>query len=207
MELYSLFISKDNSWEIMNELGRMSALHFLDLNQNESIANRTYSSTIKRCDETERRIRFIEEEAKRLEASYRVPPSVDQFFEAMDAIKKSNVVLGSNLIDDYENELKDRENFLREQTKKLKEIQERKKYLLEHQQVLKTTKEMMKKGYMPEEKEGKAQALLDQMAMKFTSISGVISRMDCERFKRLTFRVSRGFVIKHYIRKCLCDVP
>ncbi len=55
MALCSLVISKDNCWEVMNELGKSATLHFLDLNQREPAFSRIYASSIKRCDEAERK--------------------------------------------------------------------------------------------------------------------------------------------------------
>jgi hypothetical protein len=40
----------------MNELGSLSALHFIDLNKNEQPFNLTYASNLKRCEDTERKI-------------------------------------------------------------------------------------------------------------------------------------------------------
>jgi V-type H+-transporting ATPase subunit a len=56
MSLHEITIPKDNAWEIMNELGSLSALHFIDLNKNEQPFNLTYASNLKRCEDTERKI-------------------------------------------------------------------------------------------------------------------------------------------------------
>lgn len=58
MELYSLILSKDYAWEVMDELGKKNALHFIDLNLKGQAYNKPYLMCIKRCDETERRIRY-----------------------------------------------------------------------------------------------------------------------------------------------------
>ena len=35
MEMYQVTMSKDDSWQIMNELGNLGVVHFVDLNKAE----------------------------------------------------------------------------------------------------------------------------------------------------------------------------
>ena len=56
MGLFSINILKDSAWEVMEELGKLDILHFVDLNTSVQIISRTFSQVIRRCDETERRI-------------------------------------------------------------------------------------------------------------------------------------------------------
>jgi V-type H+-transporting ATPase subunit a len=62
MGYYTLIMPHESAWVILNELGKLDALQFIDLNAGESIFNRNYALYIRRCDEIERRIRFIEGE-------------------------------------------------------------------------------------------------------------------------------------------------
>lgn len=48
MSLYEISIPKDNAWEIMNSLGNLDALHFVDLNTNEQPFNLTFATSVKR---------------------------------------------------------------------------------------------------------------------------------------------------------------
>jgi V-type H+-transporting ATPase subunit a len=59
MGLFSITIEKDSAWEIISELGKLDCLHFLDLNRKEQIFLRTFANIIRRCDEAERRIKYI----------------------------------------------------------------------------------------------------------------------------------------------------
>jgi len=88
MALFSLLISKDNCWEIMNEIGKTSSLHFLDLNQSEPLFNRRFAGAIKRCDETERKIKFLEEEARRFGVTMIKPDKIDQFFDTLGIVQR-----------------------------------------------------------------------------------------------------------------------
>lgn len=57
MSLYSLIISKDHSWEIMNELGKTGHLHFIDLNKKSQAYNKPSLNRLKQCDEADRDIK------------------------------------------------------------------------------------------------------------------------------------------------------
>jgi len=56
MELFQVTMSKDDAWTIMNELGQLDTLHFVDLNKDEQSFNLPYAQEIRRCDETFRKI-------------------------------------------------------------------------------------------------------------------------------------------------------
>jgi len=54
MSLYEITIPKDNAWDIMNELGNLNCIHFMDLNKTEQVFNLEYAPLIKRWEETEK---------------------------------------------------------------------------------------------------------------------------------------------------------
>jgi V-type H+-transporting ATPase subunit a len=56
MQLYQITIPKDDAWDVMNQLGNLDIVHFIDLNKGEQPFNLPYTSQIKRCEETERRV-------------------------------------------------------------------------------------------------------------------------------------------------------
>jgi hypothetical protein len=57
MDLYEIFIPKDNDWNIMDKLGRFGQLQFVDLNRNAVSHTLTYINPLKRVEQTERQIR------------------------------------------------------------------------------------------------------------------------------------------------------
>lgn len=59
MELYSLILSKDSCWEAMDELGKKNILHFLNLNEKNPAYTNPFIQSIRRCDETERKIKYF----------------------------------------------------------------------------------------------------------------------------------------------------
>jgi hypothetical protein len=56
MTLYQITMPKDDSWDVMNQLGGLHMAHFLNLNHEEQPFNLPYAGQIKRCEETERRL-------------------------------------------------------------------------------------------------------------------------------------------------------
>jgi len=56
MYLLKLAFPKDHAWEIVNDLGQESLLHFLDMNKEEQPFKLPYTEMIKRCEEVERKI-------------------------------------------------------------------------------------------------------------------------------------------------------
>lgn len=61
MDLYEIVIPKDNDWEIMNELGYINFLHFVDLNKEEQHHHLKYFNYVKRAEDTMKLIEDIEE--------------------------------------------------------------------------------------------------------------------------------------------------
>lgn len=59
MELYQVTMSKDDSWQVMNELGNMGVVHFVDLNKNEQPFHLPYANQIKRTEETLKKLSYI----------------------------------------------------------------------------------------------------------------------------------------------------
>jgi hypothetical protein len=56
--LYEIIIPKDSDWDIMNELGHLSTLQFVDLNKGEVGHQLRYITESKRAEETERLIKY-----------------------------------------------------------------------------------------------------------------------------------------------------
>jgi len=59
MALYEISIPKDDAWDIMNQLGQLDCMHFIDLNKNEQVFTLRFANLIKRCDDSEKRITFL----------------------------------------------------------------------------------------------------------------------------------------------------
>jgi len=67
MGFYNLVMPREYAWEVLNELGGLDCLQFIDQNSHETAFNRPYSNSIKRCEDIEAKIQTIEKAMKRFE--------------------------------------------------------------------------------------------------------------------------------------------
>jgi len=60
IDIFKLSINKDYDWKIMDALGEIGALHFMDLNKDKQAYELPYTSMIKAAEDSERKIAYIE---------------------------------------------------------------------------------------------------------------------------------------------------
>ena len=109
---------------------------------------------------------------------------------------------GNGLLDDFEAELIQSANFLNDQAKKYQDMKEKYSWLVEYKHVLAKSKEIQVRSLSEsisasEGKSNEKDELLLQSAeitqqLKISSTAGVIDTSECDRFKRLIFRITRG---------------
>lgn len=56
VDLYEILVPKDSDWDVMNELGHLNCLHFINLNKSEQPHHLNYTSYIKSAEEAERKL-------------------------------------------------------------------------------------------------------------------------------------------------------
>lgn len=54
MALYEISIPKDNAWDIMDKLGMIKSMHFIDLNKNEQVFTLRFAPLVKRCEDADK---------------------------------------------------------------------------------------------------------------------------------------------------------
>ena len=59
MQYFTMLLPLESAWHLMNYLGRIHALQFIDMNKSDKVFSRSQASYIMLCDEIERRLRFI----------------------------------------------------------------------------------------------------------------------------------------------------
>ena len=60
MSLFQIMIRRENSWEIMNELLELDYVHYVSLTDDKQPHELLYMDTLRRTEETNRKIAFIE---------------------------------------------------------------------------------------------------------------------------------------------------
>eukprot|EP01040_Poterioochromonas_malhamensis_P002388 gene2388-2535_t len=82
MTYVSLILSEEAAPACIRELGVLGCIQFTDLNPELTPFQRRYVSYIKRCDEIERKIRYLSGEVKKLGVTVHPAGSVDAFVDA-----------------------------------------------------------------------------------------------------------------------------
>ncbi|CAF1118658.1 unnamed protein product [Adineta steineri] len=65
MTLCQLFLQPDAAYSCISELGELGIVQFRDLNPNVNSFQRKYVNEVRRCEEMERKLRFLETEIKK----------------------------------------------------------------------------------------------------------------------------------------------
>ena len=95
-------MSEEAAPACIRELGVMGCFQFTDLNPELTPFQRRFVAFIKRCDEIERKIRYVTGEVKKMQVPLQSAGSVEGFIEASQA---SEVSSGSYLLESIESKL------------------------------------------------------------------------------------------------------
>ena len=103
MTYISLILSEEAAPACVRELGSLGCIQFSDLNPEQTPFQRRYVSFIKRCDEIERKIRYVHGEVKKMNIPVQPAGSVDAFIER--SLEAENGVSGSYVLESLESKL------------------------------------------------------------------------------------------------------
>lgn len=102
MEYVSLIVSEDAAHACIRELGQLGCVQFTDLNPELTPFQRKYVAYIKRCDEIERKIRYVHAEVKKLGVPVQSAGDIHSFVERTSG---SDPASGSHLLETLESKL------------------------------------------------------------------------------------------------------
>ena len=74
-----MLIRKDDDWEVINQLGHLNCLHFVDLNADEQTHKLHYTNELRRAEAIEHKLRSIEDLCFEYRVQMNQPKSVDDF--------------------------------------------------------------------------------------------------------------------------------
>lgn len=186
---------------MIEQLGKINVVHFLDLNKTEQPFNLPYAPQIRRCDETERRILFLINKCKENFIKINKPQNVDIFQRNISTIESDKKKGHDLLFDAIEEEVKKNEIFIREQITAIQEMKEGISKLKDYQNVISFVKEMVPQlhGAVPSnvvKDDIEARDAPDTEMLQF--VSGTIFEKEKERMKRMLFRATRGMALTHF---------
>ena len=185
---------------MIEQLGKINVVHFLDLNKNEQPFNLPYAPQIRRCDETKRRILFLINKCKENFIKINKPQNVEIFQRNISTIESDKKKGHDLLFDAIEEEVKKNEIFIREQITAIQEMKEGISKLKDYQNVISFVKEMVPQlhGAVPSNvvKDDVEANAPDTEMLQF--VSGTILEKEKERMKRMLFRATRGMALTHF---------
>ncbi|XP_037093376.1 V-type proton ATPase 116 kDa subunit a1-like isoform X2 [Pollicipes pollicipes] len=201
MSLCQLFLQTEAAYACVSELGELGLVQFRDLNPDVNAFQRKFVNEVRRCDEMERKLRYLEKEIKKDGI-----PMLDTG-ENPEAPQPREMIDLEATFEKLENELKEVNNNAETLKKNFLELTEL-KHILQKTQTFFDEKEGQ---YV---QEGIQQALLsnDEVgkaspSKQLSFVAGVIQRERMPGFERMLWRACRGnvFVRQAQIEAALED--
>jgi len=221
MTYVSLIISEEASQSCIRELGTLGCLQFADLNPELTPFQRRYVSYIKRCDEIERKIRYVHAEVRRMGVVVHPAGSIDDFVENAHRGEHAGSS-GSYMLESVETRLDNYEQQLTELLKYNNKLSEEYTRKVEYHHLLVKARKFLGAVTEIENSEMEAEAARHGLGfageigvalsplmsgslntssledryqsdeMVFSNIAGVIPTAERVRFERMLFRSTRG---------------
>jgi len=197
MSYVSLILHESCSHDTLTELGKLGIVSFTDLNPELTPFQRRYVTSVKRCDELERKLRFFTSECDR----FSLPISQTQTTSTFLSRPSETGILTSleTELEGYETQLKELNNFNEKLTREYNEKVELQEVLLKSQLFYDTDAPRLMTssiGSNPSESAGRESLLKMEHGgegdMRFSSITGVVDSGEKLRFERMIFRSTRG---------------
>jgi len=204
MCLTQLFLQSDAAYSCISELGELGLVQFRDLNADVSAFQRKYVPELRRCDEMERKLRYLEGELTKADI-----PSMDNNEDPEAPPIKEQIPL--------ENQLETLESQLREVNANYEQLKSNFLELTQLRHVLNKTQVWFDEAQNfaenapgverdPETGEAERIRLLnsvaaDEMAdspVKVTFFAGAMARERIPLFERILWRSCRGNVLLHH---------
>ncbi|ESO84217.1 hypothetical protein LOTGIDRAFT_108161 [Lottia gigantea] len=190
MTLCQLFLQTEASYACVSELGELGIFQFKDLNQNVNAFQKKFVNEVRRCEEMERKLRYIEKEIKKDELK------IPDFGENPKAPAPKEMV-------DLEAQFEKNESELREVNTNAEALKRNFLELTELREVLKKTQTFFSVVNLPNIV-GEAQHALvieesgPAQAVQLGFIAGVIPREKVPPFERMLWFACRGNVFLRY---------
>lgn len=184
MKLCQLYLQNESAYCCISELGELGLVQFRDVNNETSVLQRKFVNDIRRCDEMERKLRFLESEIKKENI-----PIFDAGDNPEAPLPKEIIDLEATL-EKFETELREvivNDDALKNSYLELTEM----KYVL-----MKTQAFFDEKEHSPSVSEGMEQTLISRETVsggvQLSFVAGVIRRDRIPVFERTLWRLCRG---------------
>jgi len=191
MALCQMFIQPEAAYTSLSELGEVGAVQFRDLNANVNAFQRKFVSEVRRCDEMERKLRYIDSEVKKENIS---APEVG--FDDVPRAPNAREII------ELENHLEKTENEIMELSQNAVNLKSNYLELTELRNVLERTS-----NFFAEQETSSIETVEEgqgQIRGRLGFVAGTLQRERIPGFERMLWRVSRGNV---FLRQVELDEP
>ena len=106
MALYEISVPKDNAWDILDKLGMIKAMHFIDLNKNEQVFTLRFAPLVKRCEDADKRVSFLISECVRHNIPMKKPEDINVFMNTIEKMRQAKNIAPSLFFEEVEEKLK-----------------------------------------------------------------------------------------------------
>ncbi|XP_029836521.2 V-type proton ATPase 116 kDa subunit a1 isoform X2 [Ixodes scapularis] len=198
MTLCQLFLQSEAAYACVSELGELGLVQFRDLNPDVNAFQRKFVNEVRRCDEMERKLRFLEKEIKKDGI-----PMLD-IGDNPEAPQPREMIDLEATFEKLENELKEvntnaealKKTFL--ELTELKHILRKTQAFFDEQEHARTADlEHMHLHLVPSE-------MTASSSMQLGFVAGVVLRERLPSFERMLWRVCRGNV---FLRQAAIETP
>ncbi|XP_060646450.1 V-type proton ATPase 116 kDa subunit a 1 isoform X3 [Drosophila nasuta] len=215
MALCQLFLQSEAAYACVSELGELGLVQFRDLNPDVNAFQRKFVNEVRRCDEMERKLRYLEKEIKKDGI-----PMLDTG-ESPEAPQPREMIDLEATFEKLENELREvnqnaealKRNFL--ELTELKHILRKTQVFFDEEGGLNHTTESMTRALITDEVRATG-ASMGPVQLGFMEksneredylpcfVAGVISREKLPAFERMLWRACRGNV---FLRQAMIESP
>ena len=190
MNLYDLRLPRENTFDIINNLGELSLLHFLDSSPDTPLYSRFYSKNIKRCEDSLLKIQDLQQIMSRFGKYPKKPSDISKFLNEFRAFIKSRNKAEHLFMDEVEAEIQENYEQLQTQMHNFEDMSHKRNILHEQKVAMVHAKTFMgESNLLPQQLSFELKPTIE---LKLHYLIGLLMKEDMNRFKRIVFRATKG---------------
>uniref|UniRef100_H2ZFW6 V-type proton ATPase subunit a n=1 Tax=Ciona savignyi TaxID=51511 RepID=H2ZFW6_CIOSA len=197
MCLAQLYLQSEAAFACVSELGELGLAQFRDLNPDVNAFQRKFVNEVRRCDDMERKLRFLEKEVKKDNLA------IDDTGENPPAPLPREMIDMENKFDKLETEMKSVNSNQEALKKNFLELTELKHILRKTQQFFEQAAlyQQDQETHVPQQYDDETPLIASEFSRSFNRfgfVAGVLMRDKISAFERVIWRACRGNVFLRY---------
>lgn len=143
MYLYKIVMGKDSEKAITHILGNRNIAQFVNMNAHEQVYNLPYMDLIKKCEETERKVLYLQGKCQHFYITLKPAQSPEQMQELLSDYARFKEKGNDLLFDQFEKDISKAEEFVKYQFERANTLHTESQTLIEHYNVVKRAGKMI----------------------------------------------------------------